>query len=275
MKSSKLLLLVASIFFISCTNSDTKGYSPELKNKIVDLTLYSASQLEKMGTITYNVKFIPIYDLKGELVSPKDFRSLINAKKVKQQLYFDESGMVKALVMMPLTLEELKYNAPKEDEFIKLESVMEGQPVPNGSFLSIDDGTVAIESFRGKYIIIDFWATWCAPCLEEAPIFKQLAEKHAADNVEFITISVDQDFTGWKGFLKDKNWIGNHYWLGQKEGNPFYSLTYSKHIIENSPVILVTLPKYVIISPEGEILSNAQLRPSDPLFEEALQKYLN
>ncbi len=275
MKSSKLLLLVTSIFFISCTNPDTKGYSPELKNKLRDLTLYSASQLEKIGTITYNVKFIPIYDLNGELVSPKDFDSLIAAKKVKQELYFDESGMVKALVMMPLTSEELKYNAPKEDEFIKLESVMEGQPVPNGTLISIDDSSLAIESFRGKYVILDFWATWCAPCLEEAPIFKQLAEKHTTDNVEFITISVDQDVKDWKEFLIDKNWTGHHYWLGQKEGNPFYSLVYSKHVIENSPVILVTLPKYVIISPEGEILSNAQLRPSDPLFEEALQKYLN
>ncbi len=275
MKSSKLLLLVTSIFLISCSNPDTNRYSNELKNKLRDLTLYSASQLEKIGTITYNVKFIPIYDLNGELVSPKDFDSLIAAKKVKQELYFDESGMVKALVMMPLTSEELKYNAPKEDEFIKLESVMEGQPVPNGTLISIDDSSLAIESFRGKYVILDFWATWCAPCLEEAPIFKQLAEKHTTDNVEFITISVDQDVKDWKEFLIDKNWTGHHYWLGQKEGNPFYSLVYSNHVIENSPVILVTLPKYVIISPEGEILSNAQLRPSDPSFEETLQKYLN
>jgi len=156
----------------------------------------------------------------------------------------------------------------------KMNSVSVGRIVPNGKLYNLDKTEISIDVFRGKYLIIDFWATWCAPCMKEAPIFKKLAEKYKDSNVEFISISVDDEFDYWKKHITENNWKGNNYWFGMNESEPFFSLLYSEHKMDNSNLIFVRLPKYVIISPNGEILNNSDLRPSKPEFERELIKYL-
>ena len=49
----------------------------------------------------------------------------------------------------------------------------------------------ALSQWRGKILVVNFWATWCPPCREEMPAFSQLAEKHAANGVQFVGISID------------------------------------------------------------------------------------
>lgn len=157
----------------------------------------------------------------------------------------------------------------KED---RVAMVTEGNQCPNGSLKKIDNSIVEINSFRGKYVIIDFWATWCAPCLKEAPLFKKIAEKYKTENAAFISISVDENIDDWKHYVSENKWTGNNYWFGMQEDEPFFSLVYSKHTLENKEMVLIGLPKYVIIDPNGKILSNADLRPSKPEFEEMLKQ---
>jgi len=156
----------------------------------------------------------------------------------------------------------------------RMEIVSEGNKSPNGKLKDINESIVEVESFKGKLIIIDFWATWCAPCLEEAPLFKKLAEKYKNSNAEFISISVDQDFADWKSYVLENNWNGKNYWFGMQENEPLFSLLYTKYTMENKEMILMGLPKYVIISPSGNILSNSDLRPSKPEFEIEIKKHL-
>ncbi len=156
----------------------------------------------------------------------------------------------------------------------KMLVVKEGNICPAGSMQSVDKSIVEISSFQGKLLIIDFWATWCAPCIEEAPLFKKLATKYNDSDAEFISISIDDEFIEWKKYIQKKNWDGNNYWLGLQEDEALFSFVYSKIIEEEKEMILIGLPKYVIISPNGEILSNSDLRPSKPGFEKAIIKYL-
>ncbi|MFD2564998.1 TlpA family protein disulfide reductase [Aquimarina rubra] len=153
-------------------------------------------------------------------------------------------------------------------------AVSEGNKSPNAKIKTVDNSIVEIESFKGKLLIIDFWATWCVPCLKEAPLFKDIANKYKNSNAEFISISVDEDFLDWKNYVQEKKWNEKHYWFGMQEHQPFFSLLYSKHTMENKEMILMGIPKYVIISPTGEILSNTDLRPSKPEFEIEIKKYL-
>ena len=156
----------------------------------------------------------------------------------------------------------------------RMETVSKGNKIPNGNLKNISNSIIEVKSFRGKLLVIDFWATWCAPCLTEAPIFKEIANKYKNSNAEFISVSVDQDFTDWKSYVLEENWIGNNYWFGMQEDEPFFSLLYSKHKVDGNEMILMGLPKYIIISPDGKILSNSDLRPSKPEFELEIQKHL-
>lgn len=61
------------------------------------------------------------------------------------------------------------------------------------SRLTALDGTPqSLRAFRGKVLVINYWATWCAPCREEIPLFVRLQRELAAKNVQFIGIAIDQ-----------------------------------------------------------------------------------
>jgi len=49
-----------------------------------------------------------------------------------------------------------------------------------------------IEQWRGKVLVINFWATWCAPCREEIPVFVRMQEAHGAQGLQFVSIAIDQ-----------------------------------------------------------------------------------
>ena len=49
-----------------------------------------------------------------------------------------------------------------------------------------------LDQWRGKVLVVNFWATWCAPCREEIPIFVKLQDMHGAKGLQFVGISIDQ-----------------------------------------------------------------------------------
>lgn len=49
-----------------------------------------------------------------------------------------------------------------------------------------------LEQWRGKVVVVNFWATWCEPCRKEIPLFVKMQEKHAAKGLQFVGISIDQ-----------------------------------------------------------------------------------
>ncbi len=49
-----------------------------------------------------------------------------------------------------------------------------------------------LEQWRGKVLVINFWATWCEPCRKEIPLFVRAQEKYAAEGLQFVGISIDQ-----------------------------------------------------------------------------------
>ncbi len=64
--------------------------------------------------------------------------------------------------------------------------------LPEFSFPDVDEKMHSISEWKGKTLVINFWATWCQPCLKEIPAFLQLQTQYGKQNVQFIGIAVDE-----------------------------------------------------------------------------------
>lgn len=65
------------------------------------------------------------------------------------------------------------------------------------------DRSVTLSQYRGKIVVLNFWASWCPPCVEELPSLVQLQKQLQDKNVTVIGISVDEDANDYHKFLKD------------------------------------------------------------------------
>jgi thiol-disulfide isomerase/thioredoxin len=104
-----------------------------------------------------------------------------------------------------------------------------------------DGSTFNIESLRGKYLIIDFWGTWCGPCVAGIPHMKAFREKHK-DKVELLGISNDRDITMWRNYLIKNNMDYPNILIGKGEED-----FVSKFNVQG-------FPTKILIDPNGKIL---------------------
>ncbi len=75
-----------------------------------------------------------------------------------------------------------------------------GAPAPQFT-VSDSDRTLSLRDFRGKTVLLNFWATWCPPCVEEMPSLVAL-QKQMGDKVVVLAVSVDVDENAYKQFLR-------------------------------------------------------------------------
>jgi len=68
-----------------------------------------------------------------------------------------------------------------------------GKPAPDFTLQSIDGKTFHLADFRGKAVVVNFWATWCQPCKIEMPWFVELQKKYGPEGLQILGISADED----------------------------------------------------------------------------------
>ncbi|HSF24891.1 MAG TPA: cytochrome c biogenesis protein CcdA [Blastocatellia bacterium] len=79
------------------------------------------------------------------------------------------------------------------------------EPLPPTTLTLLNGGTLDLESKKGKVLLVDFWATWCLPCISEIPIFNQLNKDYKARGFEVIAVSLDEE-----GAAKVKPFLKRH-----------------------------------------------------------------
>jgi len=120
------------------------------------------------------------------------------------------------------------------------------------SFKDINNENISLTAFRGKYVYIDVWATWCKPCKVEYVFLKEL-EQHFSDNDEFqiISISTDREYDKWEKYVSSKSLKGIQLYSGSKtDFVKFYDIG--------------ALPRFIFLDKEGRIISPDEIRPSNP-----------
>lgn len=94
-----------------------------------------------------------------------------------------------------------------------------GSIAPDFSLNDIDGNRLSLHDFKGnKYVLIDFWASWCAPCLEELPYIKELYKKYQKQGFEIISITKDDKSDLWKNAIaKEKIEAWKHLSLAENK----------------------------------------------------------
>ncbi|MDQ6663457.1 MAG: TlpA family protein disulfide reductase [Acidobacteriota bacterium] len=77
-----------------------------------------------------------------------------------------------------------------------------GDSAPNFSIAADNGRTVSNSDFGGKVLVLNFWATWCPPCIQELPSLDAFNRKFAGQGVVVLGISVDKDSKAYRNFLK-------------------------------------------------------------------------
>ena len=66
-----------------------------------------------------------------------------------------------------------------------------GAPVPGYAAATLEGDTVSLSSLQGEVVLLNLWATWCAPCRKETPFLQQLFEEHREDGLRLVGVSLD------------------------------------------------------------------------------------
>ncbi|HVY74419.1 MAG TPA: TlpA disulfide reductase family protein [Puia sp.] len=107
-----------------------------------------------------------------------------------------------------------------------------GKTVPELTLPDVNGNPVSISSFKGKYLLIDFWASWCGPCRMENPNVVAAYKKFKGKNFAILGVSLDKDKESWKKAIADDHLTWTHisdlkYWSSEAvqifgfEGIPF------------------------------------------------------
>jgi len=119
-----------------------------------------------------------------------------------------------------------------------------------------------------KLTVVDFWASWCIPCIGEMPALRKMEQKFNTRSVQFITVSIDEDdqIVKWITVSKREKLFPkpSQYRLGDFKNSALTRL-----------INLRTIPRFLLIDQKGNILNEDLYRPGDPHFQLELTKYLN
>ncbi|WP_439184933.1 TlpA family protein disulfide reductase [Carboxylicivirga taeanensis] len=99
----------------------------------------------------------------------------------------------------------LKYIKDKEEARAAAEKVKIGKVAPHFSYPTPDGAMVSPEDYKGKIVVVDFWASWCGPCRNEIPHLKEVYEKYQSKGVEMLSVSIDKKKADWHKALGEEN----------------------------------------------------------------------
>ena len=108
----------------------------------------------------------------------------------------------------------------KQEEASKVQRAMAvGSKFPDFDEKDLAGKSLKVANYKGKVLLVDFWATWCGPCVRELPNVLKTYEEYHAKGFEIIGISLDQDKAKLTSFLEQQKMSWQQYFDGQGWGN--------------------------------------------------------
>lgn len=215
--------------------------------------------LDNGNSTSYYNTFIDLLDsliqnkkIKEE-VAYYTYRDFFSYAEDKEYFYSKITGMIS----------NPEYLDPIEETYAKLQKITKGAISPTFELYDIDSNLVKLESFKGKLVYIDIWATWCAPCIKEIPDLDKLQTEFKDKNIVFVSICQNDDKDRWKATVRSNELQGIHLFVDDAENNFL------------SDYLVSGIPRFILIDENGLIIDSEALRPSNPALKEQLNELLD
>ncbi len=144
-----------------------------------------------------------------------------------------------------------------DEDLAKLDKV--DKPAPRLAVKDVNGASIRLEDFKGKYVLLDFWATWCAPCIAELPNQQSAYTKYHSKGLEIVAVSLDENRQAVVDFVKARKvpWKQVHNMSSGGDLVELYGIS--------------SIPATFLIDPEGKII---RLELRGPALEETLAKLI-
>jgi thiol-disulfide isomerase/thioredoxin len=142
------------------------------------------------------------------------------------------------------------------------ESLGKGKEAPAFEATSLSGKQAALADLKGKYILIDVWATWCGPCKQQSPYFEKFALKYKKEKIQFVALSTDEDIQKWYIAAQSKSKSVLQWHANNLDG---FSKAYN----------VATIPRFILIDPNGNFVNSNLPFPAEASFEILLRKAMH
>ena len=214
---------------------------------IASATQFVYSSVSAAGGLEIDGMLNTLYnDYKCEAVRSKVSAMLLNRFLTRHNYAMDFDG---GLEYLKGVVEKYALSNKYVDEYLKHKAVLVGADFPQEVVLVTPEGKeVDFSTFKGKYVYVDMWASWCGPCCREVPHLQALEKEFEGEDVVFVSISTDADAESWKAKLKELDMHGNQ--LHDRDGKLSQILNVGG------------IPFFVVYDKEGKLHTYGALRPS-------------
>jgi len=200
-----------------------------------------------------------------ETIENDTLRGYFAAKELKKFKAYDNAYLNfskpfrKDIALSDYTLKQV------EDFELTIKSMDAGGQGFDFTYKDINGKDVSFSDFRGKYVYIDAWATWCSPCKQQIPYLQQLEKELHDKNIVFVSISMDKPKSKekWEKFVKEKELPGV-----QLISENAFDTRIAKDYKINS------IPRFFLFDPEGKIIDANAKSPMEPALRKQLLQLL-
>ena len=186
----------------------------------------------------------------------------MNAKEIQKDRKTNLQSVV--IIVLIVILIGILILLQAKDSFFHQTSgpgLAKGQPAPNFTLPDLDGQMVSLADYRGKVVLLNIWATWCPPCLEEMPSMEKLYQELKGEGFEILAVSIDE--SGAQDVLP----------FMKKHKLSFPALTDSRGAIKNL-YQTTGVPESFIIDKDG-ILVEKVIGPRNWAIPEAIRYFRN